>query len=157
MGRPRGGSVSVGIFAKHRTAPPCLGEALRRGILLKLHGLMIFMVWVRTLCSCLFLLSRFYKKKVFNNVPGTPYSLRGTMRTSSAPSRRARVTATRSVCPFREKKAMRILIGIPPAPGNRYFAMFPSRFTSISVLTEAKRPENSIAYMPGSLITYSCW
>jgi len=30
-------------------APPCLGEALRRGILLKLHGLMIFMVRVRTI------------------------------------------------------------------------------------------------------------
>ena len=28
-GAPRGGSVSVSIFAKHRTAPPCLGEALR--------------------------------------------------------------------------------------------------------------------------------
>jgi len=29
--------MSVGIFAKHRTAPLCPGEALRRGILLKLH------------------------------------------------------------------------------------------------------------------------
>jgi hypothetical protein len=35
-------------ICKHRTAPPCLGEALRRGALIKLQGLMIFMVWVRT-------------------------------------------------------------------------------------------------------------
>jgi len=41
--------------------------------------------------------------------------------------------------------------------GNRYFAIFPSRFTSTSVLTDVKRPENSIWYVPGSLITYSCW
>gem|GEM_PF-3489954 len=40
---PRRISVSKYI-CKHRTAPPCLGEALRRGILLKLHGLMIFKV-----------------------------------------------------------------------------------------------------------------
>jgi len=33
---------------KHRTAPPCLGEALRRGALIELYGLMIFMVRVRT-------------------------------------------------------------------------------------------------------------
>jgi len=33
---------------KHRTAPPCPGEALRRGALIQLHGLMIFMVRVRT-------------------------------------------------------------------------------------------------------------
>ncbi len=33
-------------ICKHRTAPPCLGEALRRGALIKLHGLMIFMVRV---------------------------------------------------------------------------------------------------------------
>ena len=45
---PRRISVYTYI-CKHRTAPPCLGEALRRGILLKLHGLMIFMVWVRTI------------------------------------------------------------------------------------------------------------
>jgi hypothetical protein len=32
---PRGGSVSTSIF-EHRTAPPCLGEALRRGALIKL-------------------------------------------------------------------------------------------------------------------------
>jgi hypothetical protein len=46
---------------------------------------------------------RFDKKRVFNNVPGMPGSLRGTMRTSSASSRRARLTATRSMCPFRKK------------------------------------------------------
>jgi hypothetical protein len=44
---PRRISVCTYI-CKHRTVPPCLGEALRRGILLKLHGLMIFMVRVRT-------------------------------------------------------------------------------------------------------------
>ncbi len=32
-------------ICKHRTAPPCLGEALRRGVLI-LHELMIFMVRV---------------------------------------------------------------------------------------------------------------
>ena len=31
-------------FYKHRTAPPCLGEALRRGALIELYGLMILMV-----------------------------------------------------------------------------------------------------------------
>ena len=44
-------------FCKHRTAPPCLGEALRRGALIKLEGLMIFMVWVRTPVHAPFLLS----------------------------------------------------------------------------------------------------
>ena len=47
--RPRRGAprrIIVGKYiCKHRTAPPCPGEALRRGILLKLHGLMIFMVF----------------------------------------------------------------------------------------------------------------
>ena len=41
----------IGVYkhiCKHRTAPPCLGEALRRGALIELHGLMIFMVRVRT-------------------------------------------------------------------------------------------------------------
>ncbi len=36
-------------MCKHRTAQPCLGEALRRGALIKLQGLMIFIVWVRTI------------------------------------------------------------------------------------------------------------
>ncbi len=36
-------------ICKHRTAPPCLGEALRRGAIIKLQGLMIFMIWVRTI------------------------------------------------------------------------------------------------------------
>ncbi len=39
----------IGVYkyiCKNRTAPPCLGEALRRVILMKLHGLMIFMVRV---------------------------------------------------------------------------------------------------------------
>ena len=31
-------------ISKHRTAPPCLGEALRRGAFIKLHGLIIFMI-----------------------------------------------------------------------------------------------------------------
>ncbi len=35
-------------ICKNRTAPPCLVEALRRGALIKLHGLMIFIVRVRT-------------------------------------------------------------------------------------------------------------
>ena len=46
-GRPRGGSVPLSI-CKHRTAPPCLGEALRRGALIELHGLMIFTIRVWT-------------------------------------------------------------------------------------------------------------
>ena len=33
-------------ICRHRTAPPCLGEALRRGALIKLRGLMIFRVRV---------------------------------------------------------------------------------------------------------------
>jgi hypothetical protein len=41
-------------ICKNRTAPPCLGEALRRGTILKLHGLMIFIVRVRTPGSCTF-------------------------------------------------------------------------------------------------------
>jgi len=45
-GRPRGGSVSKMYSCKHRTAPPCLGEALRRVALIKLQGVMIFMVRV---------------------------------------------------------------------------------------------------------------
>jgi len=45
---PRRISVYTYI-CKHCTAPPCLGEALRRGTLLKLHDLMIFRVWVRTI------------------------------------------------------------------------------------------------------------
>jgi len=44
---PRRISVYMHI-CKHRTAPPCLGEALRRGTLIKLQGLMIFMVRVCT-------------------------------------------------------------------------------------------------------------
>ena len=35
-------------ICKHRTAPPCLGEALRRGALKKLQGVMIFIVRLRT-------------------------------------------------------------------------------------------------------------
>ncbi len=31
-------------ICKHRTAPPCLGEALRQAALIPLQGLMIFMV-----------------------------------------------------------------------------------------------------------------
>jgi len=45
---PRRISVYKHIY-QHRTAPPCLGEALRRGALIELHGLIIFMVWVRTI------------------------------------------------------------------------------------------------------------
>jgi len=44
---PRRISVCKHI-SKHLTAPPCLGEALMRGTLRKLQGLMIFMVRVRT-------------------------------------------------------------------------------------------------------------
>ncbi len=41
-------------ICKHRSAPPCLGEALRRGALIKLQGLMIFIIRVRTPGSCTF-------------------------------------------------------------------------------------------------------
>ncbi len=50
-------------FCKHRTAPPCLGEALRRGALIKLQGVMIFIVRVRTPGSCPYLLSQFFMEK----------------------------------------------------------------------------------------------
>jgi hypothetical protein len=46
-------------ICKHRTAPPCLGEALRRGALIELEGLMIFMVWVRTIPFSPFQRARF--------------------------------------------------------------------------------------------------
>ncbi len=39
-----------------KPCPPCLGEALRRGSIVYIT---IFMVWVRTLYSCLFLQSKF--------------------------------------------------------------------------------------------------
>ena len=54
---PRG---RIGIYkhiCKHHIAPPCLGEALRRGALIKLHGLMIFRFGCE-LPSCPFLLSK---------------------------------------------------------------------------------------------------
>ncbi len=61
--------------------------------------------------GCARLDRRFYKKRVFNNAPVMPDSLRGTICTSSASSRRAMVAATLSVCPFRENQAIRIFIG----------------------------------------------
>ena len=46
--RPRRGAPAADqclqVYLQTRTAPPCLGEALRRGTLPKLHGLMIFVV-----------------------------------------------------------------------------------------------------------------
>ena len=48
--RPRRGAPAADHIykqiCKYRTAPPCLREALRRGALIELHGLMIFMVRV---------------------------------------------------------------------------------------------------------------
>jgi hypothetical protein len=46
-------------ICKPRTAPPCLGEALRREALIELHGLMVFLVRVRTPVH-----ARFYKAKI---------------------------------------------------------------------------------------------
>ena len=54
-GRPRGGSVPVSIFVN--TVLPCRASERPRGegALIELHGLMIFIVRVRTLGSCTFL------------------------------------------------------------------------------------------------------
>ena len=46
-GRPRGGSVSISIVV-NTGLPRRASEAMRRGTLIELHGLMIFMVRVRT-------------------------------------------------------------------------------------------------------------
>jgi len=59
------------------------------------------------------LIADFMKKSVFSNFPGIPDSLRGSIRTNSASSRRARVVATFPVCPFQEKYAIRIRIDTP--------------------------------------------
>jgi len=44
-------------FGKHRTVTPCPGGSLNRGAIIST----IFMVLVRTFCSCLFLQSSFYR------------------------------------------------------------------------------------------------